>query len=113
MVSRTSACTSRHARLAFGVRELKAVVEREKAQIGVLITLEVPTRNMVKEATSDGFYESPAWKTKHPTLQILTIQHLLEDGRRIDCPPLGAASTTFKRTPTATLPSGDKQKNLF
>ena len=52
------------------VRDLRGVVEREKAQIGVLISMEKPTSAMRKEAASAGFYKSP-WG-KHPIMQILT-----------------------------------------
>ena len=52
------------------VRDLRGVVEREKAAIGVLITLEEPTRNMRAEAAGAGFYESP-WQTKHPRFRSL------------------------------------------
>ena len=41
------------------VRDLLGVVEREKAAIGVLITMEEPTRNMKAESAAAGFYESP------------------------------------------------------
>ena len=47
------------------VRELRHVLEREHARIGVLITLEEPTAAMRAEAASAGFYSSP-WGTKHP-----------------------------------------------
>ena len=39
------------------VRDLKGVLEREKAPIGVLITLEEPSRPMLQEAIAGGFYE--------------------------------------------------------
>jgi len=38
------------------VRDLKGVLERVKAPIGVFQTLEPPTRPMEKEAASAGFY---------------------------------------------------------
>jgi len=41
------------------IRDLLGVVEREKADIGVFITLQEPTRAMRKEVASVGFYESP------------------------------------------------------
>jgi NACHT-associated inactive Restriction Endonuclease 1 len=37
------------------VRDLRGVIEREKAAIGVLITMEEPTKPMVKEAAEAGF----------------------------------------------------------
>ena len=48
------------------LRDLRGVIDREDAQIGVLISLQVPTKPMRVEAASAGFYESP-WG-KHPRL---------------------------------------------
>ena len=78
------------------VRDLRGVLERENAAIGVLITMEEPTAPMRAEAASAGFYESP-WG-KHPRLQILTVAELLAS-RRIDSPPLGQVSQAFKKAP--------------
>ena len=82
------------------VRDLRGVVDREKAAIGVLIAMEEPTAPMRKEAASAGFYES-GWgagkTTKHPRLQIFTIAELL-DGRIIDMPPRQDVRT-FKKAP--------------
>lgn len=78
------------------MRDLRGVVEREEAAIGVLITMQRPTRPMIREAASAGFYESP-WG-KHPRLQILTIADLL-DGKGIDYPVPSHANVTFKRAP--------------
>jgi SAM-dependent methyltransferase len=78
------------------VRDLRGVVEREKAAIGVLITLEKPTRNMKAEAAGAGFYESP-WQTKHPRVQLFTIEELLA-GKKIDFPP-SRDLRTFKKAP--------------
>ena len=76
------------------IRELKSVVDREDAQLGVLITLEKPTHPMVSEAASAGFYDSP-WGTDHPKIQILTIKELL-DGKGIDY-PRSRGNVTFKK----------------
>jgi len=79
------------------VRDLRGVVEREKAEIGVLLCMDEPTAAMRREAASAGFYKSP-WG-QHPRLQILTIEELLT-GRSINRPP-AQTSTTFKRAPKA------------
>ncbi len=76
------------------VRDLRGVVEREKAAIGVLITMEEPTKPMRSEAAGAGFYVSPA-KTRHPKLQILTVDDLLEE-KGIDMPPWHEQKT-FKK----------------
>ena len=80
------------------LRDLRGVVEREKAAIGVLITLEEPTRNMKAEAAGAGYYQSP-WQTKHPKIQILTIEELFA-GKKIDFPP-SRDLRTFKKAPKA------------
>lgn len=79
------------------IRDLRGVIERENAQIGVLISMQEPTKQMRTEAASAGFYKS-SWGTKHPVLQILTIEDLLS-GKIIDCPPLSQVDVTFKKSP--------------
>ena len=80
------------------VHELRGVVEREGAQMGVLLTMEAPTKPMREEAASAGFYQSP-WGT-HPRIQLFTVAALL-DGMRIDAPPMGQVGQTFKKAPRA------------
>ena len=81
------------------VRDLRGVVEREQAEIGVLISMEDPTAPMRKEAASAGFYASPGWNTKHPRVQLLTVGELLE-GKGIDYPSR-TGNVTFKRAQKA------------
>ncbi len=57
------------------VKDLIATVEREKAAIGLFVTLAEPTKPMITEAVSAGFYQSP--KGAFPKIQILTIADLL------------------------------------
>ena len=80
------------------VRDLRGVIEREKAEIGVLITMQEPTQPMRTETASAEFYVSP-WG-KHPRLQVLTIADLLT-GQGIDMPPLRQVNATFKKAPKA------------
>ena len=75
------------------------IIRREKAQIGVLISMEKPTKPMRTEAASAGFYKSP-WGTSHPVLQILTIKELL-DGKVVDYPHFEGVNVTFKKAPKA------------
>jgi site-specific DNA-methyltransferase (adenine-specific) len=74
------------------VRDLRGVIEREKAAIGVLISMHEPTKPMIAEATSAGFYESP-WGTKHSRIQILRIEELL-GGKSIDYPSFRGVNVT-------------------
>jgi len=83
--------------LATHVRDLRGVIEREKAEIGVLISMEPPTKPMLKEAAEAGLYQVPGLRDKYPRLQILSIAELL-DGKRVEYPRF-AADATFKRAP--------------
>jgi len=80
------------------IRDLRGVVEREGAQIGVLITMLRPTKGMTDEALSAGFYESPTWQKRYPRIQILTVEDLM-CGKGVDCPPLKRTNVTFKKAP--------------
>lgn len=67
------------------MRDLIGVVEREKAEMGIFLTLEPPTKPMATEAISQGFYKSPLGKD-YPKIQILIIEELLK-GKKPDIPP--------------------------
>ncbi len=94
------------------VHELRGVVEREKAEIGVLISMQEPTHPMRTEAAGAGFYHSPGWNSNHPKLQILTVADLLA-GKGIDMPPLRQVSTTFRRAPKAKADDAHMQPPLM
>ena len=81
------------------VRDLRGVVEREGAAIGVLITMHESTSHMRTEAAAAGFYDSP-WGGSYPRLQILTVAQLLA-GERIDYPNVEGMDRTFKKAPKA------------
>ncbi len=82
------------------VRDLRGVLDREKAEIGVLISMEEPTAPMRAEAASAGFYVSPFTQRRHPRIQLLTVAQLL-DGKGIDYPPSNVVNRTFKQAPKA------------
>jgi len=91
---------------------LKGVMDREKASIGVFITLEEPTRPMDKEAASAGFYEPEHFPgLRYPRLQILIIEDLLS-GKRIEYPRL-APEVTFKRAERKRKMDGSEQTQLL
>ncbi len=68
------------------VRDLKGTLDREKAAMGIFVTLEEPTREMRLEATTAGIYR--VWERDYPKIQIVSIRELLEEGRKPDLPPL-------------------------
>lgn len=92
------------------IRDLKGVLEREDAQIGLLITLEPPTKPMMTEAAEAGLYESPMLGKKYPRLQILTIDELLE-GKKLEYPE-GLRPDMFARAKRQEKEK-DKDKGLF
>lgn len=78
------------------IADLKNTVEREKAQIGLFVTLASPTKPMTVEATSAGFYESPAHGA-FPKIQILSIEGLLSGKETPLYPDLSRGALTFKK----------------
>jgi len=97
------------------IRDLKGVLEREKAQIGAFITLQEPTKPMIKEAATAGFYDPPEVYKQHypeeryPKIQILTIKELF-GGKQLDYPRRGK-ETTFKQAEKKKKEG--KHKELF
>lgn len=93
------------------VRELRGVIEREKAAIGVLLTYHAPSAAMKKEAASAGTYESVKWGKRYPRLQIITIEEVLA-GKQIQCPPLSQVNRTFAKAPKHKRPATTYQRPL-
>ena len=63
------------------VRSVMAVREREAADIGILISLYPPTRGMIADAASAGFY-TDANGRDYPRIQLLDIPGLLNGTQR-------------------------------
>ena len=78
------------------VRDLRGVIEREKAEIGVFLCFEPPTKPMLKEAAEAGLYKSSDGTT-YARVQILAIQEILE-GKQPEY-PLHRRDATFKKAP--------------
>ena len=88
------------------IRDLKGTMEREKAALGLFITLEKPTREMEKEAVSAGFYHSELWQRDYPKIQIRTVRELL-DGKSFEMPN---PSPTYKPAPRVKAKKGRQGK---
>lgn len=76
------------------VRELKAIIDREKAPIGVFLSLAEPTSEMKKEAAAAGLYDC-GHAAKYPRIQLFTIEQLFA-GKKPNI-PLVDASAAFKK----------------
>jgi len=79
------------------VRDLIGVLQREKAEIGVYISFEEPTKPMLREAAEAGFYTSPD-SSKYPRVQLLTVKDLIEGNKSLQR-PLHVRDVTFKKAP--------------
>jgi DNA modification methylase len=77
------------------VADLKNAVEREKAQLGLFVTLTPPTAPMKTEASAAGFYDSPHHGS-FPKIQILTVAGLLLGTERARYPDMSYGVQTFK-----------------
>ena len=89
------------------VRDLKGVLDREKAAVGALITPREPTKPMLTEAAATGFYESKEFPGRYPRLQILTIAELLA-GKKLEYP-----AHRVETFPRAERKTKTQQEDLF
>jgi len=86
---------------------LWGVMEREGAEIGVLISFNEPTPGMRVRAAEAEFYESP-WG-KHPRIQLRTVGELL-DGKGIDYPHVTGANVTQRAAARAAKAAPESLK---
>ena len=96
------------------IRDLRGVIDREKAVIGVLITMEESTKPMRTEAASAGFYKSEfhaGYPTQHTKIQILTVEELL-GGKTLDLPQ-SRDFRTFKKAGRVKLKKTRSQKMML
>ena len=95
------------------IRELQATIENQHAEIGLFITLAPPTANMIAEAASAGWYESPTSDVHFPKLQMLTIDGLLNGTEAPRYPDLSRGGLTFKKAPKNVQREGKAHKGLY
>lgn len=83
------------------VRDLRGVLERESAELGVLVTLATHTRPMITEATSAGFVQTA--HGRFPKIQLVAVGDLF-DGKR----PVLPVRAPFEQL-KASLPRAKKK----
>ena len=59
---------------------------REKAELAILITLRQPTQPMKEEAKTAGIYEHALMGRAYPRIQIVTIEEIVEQHKKLDVP---------------------------
>jgi DNA modification methylase len=68
------------------VRDLVGTAQTQKAEMGVLVLLDKPTKGMTDAAEHAGIYAWPVNGTNFPRIQIMTIDQLLS-GKKPNMPP--------------------------
>ncbi|MEG3939002.1 MAG: DNA methyltransferase [Microcoleus sp.] len=79
------------------IRDLRGTMETNKADIGLFVTLTTPTKPMIKEAASSGFYKAGNGRD-YAKIQILTIEELLTKQKRPEFFDMKQGELTFKKT---------------
>ena len=91
------------------IRDLIGVLDREKAAIGVYISIEKPTKDMNDEARKAGAFESVNGKM-YPRIQMLTIEEIM-NGKQPDYPYRDSGGfTPFKRAEKQTKDKSEPGK---
>ena len=91
------------------VRDLDSAAAREKADLGVLLTLEPPTRNMTAEAAGMGTLAVEGFDPR-PRIQIVTVEDALARGPAAVDAPLRHGDT-YKAAPREA--ESESQGRLF
>jgi site-specific DNA-methyltransferase (adenine-specific) len=95
------------------VRDLKGVLEREKAEIGVFLTLRKPTRQMREEADAAGsFINQDFPKQRFPRLQLIAIEEIFA-GKKIVFPTWWSQDTFKKSARRRKNNPEENQNNLL
>ncbi len=93
------------------IATLKGDIEREKADCGIFITLEPPTKPMVQEIIDSGEFKTPfTGQFEFPKIQILTIEDILK-GKQPNL-PYGLVKNYHKEAKAVEEDNGITQNNL-
>lgn len=93
------------------LKDLIATVQGNKAAMGLFVTLTPPTKPMIKEAASAGFYLAGNGRS-YPKIQILTIEGLLSGQERPAYYDMNLGGLNFKAAETERRSPG-VQGHLF
>lgn len=66
------------------VRDLQGTITRESATLGIFLTLQKPTKDMIKEAKEAGIYKSQYMSAPVDKIRIVTVQEIIEEQKRLD-----------------------------
>ena len=89
------------------IREFDAVVKKEKADIGIFLTLESPTKPMLDWAKTADVFKDKNSQRVVPRIQIITIQEVLDKISKKEDPvklPMGRGAT-YKQATREEIPA--------
>jgi DNA modification methylase len=66
------------------IRDLQGTMTRESAVLGIFITLQKPTKDILKEAKEAGIYQSQYMSAPVDRIRIVTVQEIIEEQKRLD-----------------------------
>jgi hypothetical protein len=66
------------------IRDLQGTMTRESSVLGVFITLQKPTKDMIKESKEAGIYKSQYMSAPVDKIRIVTVQEIIEEQKRLD-----------------------------
>jgi len=66
------------------IRDLQGTMTLQGAALGIFITLKLPSKDMVQTAKSAGIYRSPYRSQSVDKIEIVTVQEILEQKKRLD-----------------------------
>ncbi len=66
------------------IRDLQGTMTRENATLGIFITLQKPTKDMLKEAKEAGIYKNQFMSAPVDKIRIVTVQEIIEEQKRLD-----------------------------
>lgn len=90
------------------VRDLRGVVERDKAAIGVFLCLAEPTKGMREEASKAGFYKYGQQSV--PKLQLLTVAEVLV-GKQVKL-PMGSVNVSLEAKTVKTTEGEGQRRGM-
>lgn len=66
------------------IRDLQGTMTLQGAALGIFITLKPPSKDMIQTAKSAGIYRSPYRSQSVDKIEIVTVQEILEQKKRLD-----------------------------
>ncbi len=66
------------------IRDLLGTMTRENSVLGIFITLQKPTKDMLQEAKEAGIYKSQYMSAPVDKIRIVTVQEIIEEQKRLE-----------------------------